>query len=409
MTGDGFELAFLSKYLVVIGFTPVQASFAFTVYGLVAAFSAWCSGVLAEVFGTKRVMCVGAATWAVFHILFLGVGVGFRNYPLIILFYGIRATAYPLFIYGFLVLIAQTVPKARLATAMGWYWAMYSIGIGCFGTYIPSLTIPAIGYQGTLWLSLFWVAIAGLIVYFLFPSSTQSMTEIQNVPFAKRMKELSHGATILVENRSILITALVRIICNLTLFGFPVIMPFFLTQPSVGFTMPQWLRIWGIMFFVTIFTNIMWGKIGDRFGWIRQMRWFGCIGCAIATLAFYYVPLYFGNNMPLAALVAALLGVSVSAFVPLAAIFPAIAPDHRGAAVSAHNLAAGLSSFFGPAIATICLPVVGIVGIVWIYAGFYVLGALLTYFIHVDQHGIHTPGFLPESEHKTPFSEGVIL
>nr|VXZ82518.1 polyol permease [Klebsiella pneumoniae] len=31
---------------------------------------------------------------------------------------------------------------------------MYSIGIGVFGSYIPSFTIPHIGEMGTLWLAL---------------------------------------------------------------------------------------------------------------------------------------------------------------------------------------------------------------------------------------------------------------
>ncbi|VCZ18787.1 Alpha-ketoglutarate permease [Escherichia coli] len=33
MTGDGFELAFLSHYIKSLGFTPAEASFAFTLYG----------------------------------------------------------------------------------------------------------------------------------------------------------------------------------------------------------------------------------------------------------------------------------------------------------------------------------------------------------------------------------------
>ena len=39
MTGDGFELAFLSHYIKELGFSPAQASFAFTLYGLAAALS----------------------------------------------------------------------------------------------------------------------------------------------------------------------------------------------------------------------------------------------------------------------------------------------------------------------------------------------------------------------------------
>ena len=46
MTGDGFELTFLSKYVVDQGFSSSQASLLFTMYGLVAALAGWSSGVL---------------------------------------------------------------------------------------------------------------------------------------------------------------------------------------------------------------------------------------------------------------------------------------------------------------------------------------------------------------------------
>lgn len=49
MTGDGFELAFLSHYIKALGFSPAEASFAFTLYGTAAALSAWISGVVAEI------------------------------------------------------------------------------------------------------------------------------------------------------------------------------------------------------------------------------------------------------------------------------------------------------------------------------------------------------------------------
>lgn len=49
MTGDGFELAFLSHYIKSLGFTPAEASFAFTLYGTAAALSARVSGVVAEI------------------------------------------------------------------------------------------------------------------------------------------------------------------------------------------------------------------------------------------------------------------------------------------------------------------------------------------------------------------------
>ncbi|AYN96988.1 MFS transporter [Pseudomonas sp. LTJR-52] len=387
MTGDGIELAFLSRYVVDLGFSPTQASFLFTVYGLLAAFSSWSSGVLAEIFGPQRIMRIGVVAWIAFHILFLTFGLGQENYLLMVVFYGIRGLAYPLFIYAFLVWVAQVAPRARLASAMGWYWTMYSIGIGFLGTYLPSFSIPHIGFMGTLWMAVGWVAIAGAMVLFLVKGQHGRGTA-NTLTSAERLRELSRGVTILFDNRSILIAALVRIICNLTLFGFPVIMPLFLTSSEVGFTMEQWLRIWGLVFIVTIFTNVMWGLIGDRIGWVRQMRWFGCAGCALATLSFYYLPHLYGASITAAVIAAVALGIGVSAFVPMGAIFPAMAPEHKGAAISAHNLAAGLSNFMGPAIATLAISSVGVEGVVWIYASLYAVGIVLTYFIHVDQPGL---------------------
>lgn len=52
MTGDGFEMAFLSKHIVDLGFTPSQAAMVITVYGLAAAVSAWATGVIAELNNT---------------------------------------------------------------------------------------------------------------------------------------------------------------------------------------------------------------------------------------------------------------------------------------------------------------------------------------------------------------------
>ena len=61
MTGDGFELTFLSKYIVDQGFSSSQSSLMFTMYGLMAALAGWASGVLAEMFGAKRIMLIAQA------------------------------------------------------------------------------------------------------------------------------------------------------------------------------------------------------------------------------------------------------------------------------------------------------------------------------------------------------------
>jgi polyol permease family len=394
MTGDGFELTFLARYLVDLGYTPVDAALAFSVYGFVAAIAAWCSGVIAEMFGARRVMVVAGIAWLVMQVVLLSVGLNSGSLPLILLIYGARAAAYPMFIYSFVVLIAQTVDRSRLATAMGWYWAAYSLGIGVLGTYLPSWLLPVLGEQMTLWLALPWVAAGVLLAAWSARryGGTAAETPEARPDSAHRLRELARGATILAENRQILVLAIVRVICNLTLFGFPVIMPIYLastTYDGVGvLAVTQWMQLWGLMFAVTIVTNVVWGRIGDRFGWMRQMRWYGCVGCAVATLSFYYLPQWTGANMIALSAAAVLLAVAVSAFVPMGAVFPALAPGHTGAAVSAHNLAAGASTFLGPAIAMVLLPIAGIGGVCWAYAVLYLVGAGLTYFVRPDQPGI---------------------
>ncbi|MDN8760509.1 MFS transporter, partial [Staphylococcus aureus] len=81
----------------------------------------------------------------------------------------------------------------------------------------------------------------------------------------------------------------------LSLFGLVVFLPHVYTA-DFGFTTSEWLRVWGLMYIITIFTNLFWGIMGDKIGWVRQVRWFGCIGMAVSTLAFYYFPSWSGPN-----------------------------------------------------------------------------------------------------------------
>ena len=144
MTGDGFELTFLSKFMVDQGFTSSQASLLVTVYGLFAAAGGWSAGMLAEMFGARRVMMFGACWWIGIHLLFLGVAIPSRIYPLILGLYALRGIGYPLFIYSFVVLMAQHISPSRLASATGFFWTCFSLGIGVFGAYLPSFIMPVL-------------------------------------------------------------------------------------------------------------------------------------------------------------------------------------------------------------------------------------------------------------------------
>ncbi|WP_448890039.1 MFS transporter, partial [Enterobacter hormaechei] len=254
MTGDGFELAFLSHYIKSLGFTPAEASFAFTLYGLAAALSAWISGVVAEIITPQKTMLIGFVLWCVFHVLFLVFGLGQANYALILLFYGIRGLAYPLFLYAFIVVIIHNVRSDKSSSALGWYWAVYSVGIGVAGSYIPSFTIPHIGEMGTLWLALAF-CLAGGIIAMVSLRSVKTPTHMHNLSTREKFAELGRAATLLYTNRSILLSSMVRIINTLSLFGFAVIMPMMFVD-ELGFTTSEWLQVWAVFFFTTIFSNV---------------------------------------------------------------------------------------------------------------------------------------------------------
>ncbi|HEY1208088.1 MAG TPA: RbtT/DalT/CsbX family MFS transporter, partial [Terracidiphilus sp.] len=296
MTGDGIEQAFLSKYLVNLGFSAADAALVFTVYGATAALSSWLSGVLAEVFTPRRIMLIGVVWWLVFHVLFLWLGLTHPNLPLTLLFYGIRGFAYPMFFYGFFVWVVQKSRPHELASAIGWTWSMFTIGYGIVGSYLPSFTIPWIGYMGTLWMSMAWVLAGGLLILFFTGGvPTAPRIDLQRGETSK-FEEISKCVTLIFHNRNIALALITRVICNLSLFGFPVIMPLFYTSAQIGFSVPEWARIWGTFFLVQPVTNVVWGLIGDRIGWMRQMRWFGFVGCGTASLLFYWLPLHFPHN-----------------------------------------------------------------------------------------------------------------
>lgn len=402
MTGDGFELAFLSKYIVDLGFTESQASSAFAVYGFAAALSAWVSGVFAEIITPRKAMIIGYIMWVVFHILLLVFGLGAKNYAMILLFYGIRGFAYPLFLYSFIVMIVQNVKSTQISPSMGWFWTVYSFGIGVFGSFIPSITIPLLGEMGTLWLALAFCISGGLVAAIML-RNVNSESHMHDLPLKQKFSELTRAATLLVSNRHILMASFIRIVNTLSLFGFAVIMPMMFTK-ELGFTTPQWLQIWTVFFATTLVSNVFWGIVGEKLGWVKVVRWFGCIGMALSSLSFYYLPQWYNTIAPAGAegastaefmmawIPAFLLGWFVAAFVPMTAIFTSLEPKHQGAAISVYNLSAGLSNFAAPAIATVVLPFGSFIGVVYAYTALYLIAFVLTFFLRVKQPGFDING-----------------
>lgn len=388
MTGDGLEQAFLSDYLVTqAGFSTSQAGTLFTVYGLVVAVAAFVSGVLAEYIGPRRVMAVATIGWIVFHAGFLAFGVMQHNYPLMLVMYAIRAIAYPMFVFGFVVWISYAAPQNRLSSAMGWFWCSYSLGVGVFGSYLPSLTIPWIGTVTTLWSAIAFIAVGGALATFLVRGEGPSISG---------QRSLRGLGTTLVEtirmpfeNVQLAYGMIQRIINQLSLYGFIVMLPIVFVR-DIGFSQERWLQLWSLVYLVTVFTNLLWGVLGDRIGWVRTVRWFGSLGMCAATLLLYFTPVLAGPNALLTAGAVVLFGIAIAAYVPLSALMPALEPSRRGQAVALLNLSAGASQFMGSLLVTVLWDRIGTAGTVFALAATYLVGFGMSFLMKVDQGALAT-------------------
>jgi len=378
MIGDGVEWGYLANYLEDRQFSKPSVAMVFTAYGLTAAVAAWLSGALSDLWGPRRVMAAGLGAWVAFEVAFLLLGVAPNNYSMIFLFYALRGIGYPLFAFGFLVWITAVTPPGRLGTAVGWFWFAFTGGFPTLGSFLASYTLPRIGPYGSLWLSLGLVLVGGLIalVGVREPTGRRRLAPPGENPVAT----LLSGVTIAWREPKIAIGCLVRIINTAPQFGFAVFLPIYFMR-TIGFKEPEALRLISLIFLSNIIWNLLFGVIGDRLGWRRTVALCGGVGSAISTLLLYYTPHLFGANFPMVGLAGAFYGATLAGYVPLSALMPSLTPEHKGAAMSMLNLGAGASVWVGPAIAGVFLPLVGVAGVMWIFAVLYLISAVLTLFL----------------------------
>ncbi|QIP16521.1 MFS transporter [Spirosoma aureum] len=382
MMGDGVEQGWLSPYLIEHGMSIQQSALMFTVYGVTIAISSWCSGVLAEGYGPRKAMLVGLLLYIIGTVGFVGYGMVRLSFPVMLFTYAIRGFGYPLFAYSFLVWITYRTSQDQLGRAVGWFWFVFTGGLNVFGAWYSSWAIERLGYQNTLWTSIFWVALGAFFALILNrdqfkPSAATTET---------KTKDLLSGLTIIRKEPKVLIGGLVRIINTTAQFAFPVFLPIYLA--THGFSTVQWLQIWGTIFTSNIIFNLIFGFVGDRLGWRNTIMWFGGVGCGITTLLFYYSPVLFAGSYGMVLLCGVLWGALLAGYVPLTALVPSLVKEDKGAAMAILNLGAGLPVFVGPALVGLFIGTIGSEGVVWVLAGLYFISAVLTRFITLPKESI---------------------
>lgn len=396
MVGDGVESGYIAPFLASNGAgTETSAAVIITAYGLIVTLGSWLAGALSDVLGPRKVMLFGLVIWAVFEVLFLAVAVPSQNLTLILLTYGIRGFGYPLFAYGFLVWILAGSPANRLGSAVGWFYFAFTGGLPTLGSLLASGTEPIIGEYMTLWVSLVTVIAGGIIC----------LVGIRNAKGGHRLaapgvttrQSIINSVSIAVKIPRVGLGCLIRVVNTAPQFGFLVFLPtVFGTQ--LGFGTAGWLQLIFTMGFANIFANLFFGVLSDKLGWHRTLRWFGCIGSAVSSLCFYFIPQITGPHYWVAVACAAFYGVTLAGFTPISVLMSLMAPGQKGNAVALLNLGAGAATFVGPLIVALFLGLIGPGGVTIIFAALYVAAGVAVRWLRIPEEAEADKNEAPASE-----------
>ncbi len=377
MIGDGIEQAWIVPYLVEEGMNVTHASLLITVYGVTVTIAAWLSGVFVQTLGPRKAMLFGFLAFLIGSIGFIGLGMYSLNLSMMIPFYAIRGFGYPLFAYSFLVWINYSTPIERRSSAAGWYWFMFSLGLSVAGPFYASLFIPVLGHINVLWSGIVFTVVGAFLAIVVNKDKVPAseITKFSLSEFAKAITILKRPV--------IALGLVVKSINGFAQYGLLLFLPIYLLD--FGYSTTEWLRMWSTVFSVAILANLLFGYLGDKWGWRTTIKWVGGYFYAVVLILVYFMPQMVGHNYWLMTITLSLCGVAMAGYVPLSALFPLLAPDNKGAAMSILNLGAGLSTFIAPAIVTLFFKPFGAGTVIFIYAGFYVLSAILTPYLKTPE------------------------
>ncbi|EAA7242121.1 MFS transporter [Salmonella enterica] len=370
ITGATIEQSWLASLLQQRGFSPVNISLLSAIFGLCVAAVSWFSGIGAGVLGLRRLMWAATAIYFIGSVPFIFVALPHNHYPLMVATYTLRGVAYPLFAYSFLVWINQRCETHILGRAVAWFWIAFGVGMTIIGPWYSSVAIARVGETATL-LSSFIFVPAGAFCALVLNHDRPSFQASQTLGPA-----LLEGVVILVRDPKMRLAVAVKTINDIGKFSLVILMPVYL--PHFGFSITEWLTIWGLANVVNIFANYLFGWLGDVIGWRNTVMWFSGTLCGGAMLAICYAPVLFHHSNTALFLALAIYAIGLGAFGPLSALIPSLLPQNKGAAISCLNLGSGLSNFAGPLIVTLCVGPLGVEKTLWVIAGLYFAASFLT-------------------------------
>lgn len=282
ITGATIEQSWLASLLQQRGFDAVHISLLSSVFGLCVALVSWFSGIGAGVLGLRRLMWAATVIYFIGSVPFIAWALPQGHYPLMVASYALRGVAYPLFAYSFLVWVNQRCEPVILGRAVSWFWIAFGVGMTIVGPWFSGMMIPAFGETTTLLSGFIFVALGAGCALVLNRDRPQWQRE-GNLGDA-----LAEGLRVLVREPRMRLAVLVKTINDIGKFSLVILMPVYL--PRFGFSIAQWLAIWGLVNVVNIFANYFFGWLGDTIGWRNTVVWFSGTLCGLGMLAVCYTP-----------------------------------------------------------------------------------------------------------------------
>ena len=400
MIGVGVESNILTPHMVeVLGTPEATASAIITGHSVSVMIASYLGGALSDLYGPRRIMVLGAVVFLIFQVLFL-ISLAAGSVPMAAITYFLRGFGFPMFAFAFIVWINITAPPQRNSTAIGWFYVMYTGGLPTIGSLVAIGAIPAfgggtVGETGAMWLAGGLVALGFLIAYF---GVRDPRGKTRLAPEGETAGQvLTAGLRLTFTNGKVAMGFLVRLINTAPQFGMFIVLPIVIAD-TLEWGQARWLTMTVAVYATNILVNAIFGAIGDRWGWRRTVKWFGITGSAIGLLLWWYVPhlVPAGSDWGFIVSVIAgcVFGCMLAGFVPMGAIMPALAPDHRGAAMAMYTTAAGGAIFLGSLVVSIVFAIAEAVGIdaftrnsivVWVFIGLYACAFLMIRHLKVPQ------------------------
>ncbi|MFP5020876.1 MFS transporter [Pseudonocardia phyllosphaerae] len=409
MTGNGTESNFISPHIeAVLGSPEKTVATIVALYSLAALIASYLSGALADLWGPRRVMTLGFVVWIVFEVLFL-LSLQLGSMPLVAITYFLRGFGYPLFAFAFLVWINVVTPYSRNGVAVGWFYVMFTGGLPTLGSLFALGMIPAFGGStggetAAMTGSIGLVVIGFLIARFGVrePHANRRLAPVDE----SAAQVVTAGIRLTFQNKKIAMGFLVRLINTAPEFGMFVILPSVIAD-DLGWGQSAWLTMSVFVYATNILVNAVFGAVGDRWGWRRTVQWCGVFGSAVGLLLWWYVPhaVPAGSTWGFWVSVAAgcVFGCLLAGFVPMGAIMPALAPDHKGAAMAMYTTAAGGAAFLGTGVVALVLALgLGNVGVVWAFVILYGCAFVMVSFLDVpqDAKALREQAGAPQAAHQ---------